>query len=298
MQTADNGLREKAKFGGIMTKVLNKTLLEHHIDNLKTQGITEILLVTPEHLPTSYSDGKRWGVELDIAPELHPSRIETGQEYLIIPANFLVDFRPDTDQKKFVKNTKSLDWRAIPSIQNDFTPVRLDLGRVLEQEERRSSLTARQLVNLIERLEDVTINRYIHVNVISVDDYGSLWDTTQRLLNRDLSRDKLAGYPLMDGTWGDVDTRVHESCIANGFVHIGRSSRIHKNVEFKGLVVIGDHVVIDEGSVLENTIVTDNTYVGKQLTLQDTVVDQKILYRTDLDAAMFVEDDFLLNSTV
>jgi len=297
MSSSRRNLEGETSFNHIDSRIVNKPLMVHHIEALKAQGISDISVITPHKLPAELRDGNRWGVELRVEPKLDPARIVSDDAWIILPGNYLFSFKSEESKPASAHPVEELGWSLLRDEAEFFAPLRLSLLRLLETQNQRSPLTPQQLINLIERQDEVEVQRYTDVQVFNASDHKSLWASSQELLNQDWSKSDLPGYPLRDGIWVDVDTRVDESCTANGFVLIGKSSRIHRDVRLRGLVVIGDNVVIDSGTVLENTVVMDNTYIGKDMTVKEAVVDQNLLFRADLDAAMVLEDSFLLDST-
>lgn len=286
-------------FGKIDTKVLNKPLMVHHIENLKDQGISQIHLITNQELPTSLQDGKRWGVELDISTTLDPAWVQTcdSENWLIIPGNYLVDFDVRSDQWKALTGEGAQSWSVIAEEPEFFYPIMVDLKRALTEAQQQSEMSPQMLYNFIGRRDTHQVTRFCTNTRQEVNDYKSFWETHQKLFKTEGALKNPAGLPYSDQVWVDVGSRVHESSSAQGLALIGRNTRIHKNVELRGFVVIGDNVVVDEGTSIVDSVILDNTYVGKQTILEQAVVDKKILYRADLDTAMLIEDAFLLGAT-
>ncbi len=60
-------------------------------------------------------------------------------------------------------------------------------------------------------------------------------------------------------------------------VSIGTNSWIARDAELGPSVVIGSSVVIDQGATVKNSIILDNTYVGKWVHLENRLVNQEQL---------------------
>lgn len=289
----------EAAFAQLETRVLNKPILVHHIENLKARGIESITVLTQKDLSSSLKDGKRWGVDLRIEKALDRQMVMdiNTESWIILPGNYLLDWQQGETQSAQENARDGLGWTVLSDVPECFYPMELDLSGALESSEQNLVMNPQKLLNFIERQDTHVVNRYEQSKVFKFNDYESLWKSSQSLFVSEGANHNMAGYPMGNGIWIDVGTRIHESCRAKGYVLVGENSRVHRNVKFKGLVVIGDNVVIDEGSTLEDTIVMDNTYIGRDVLLRQAVTDQKILYRADLNAATLIEDRFLLSST-
>lgn len=299
MISPEREIGPEAAFAQLETRVLNKPILVHHIENLKARGVKSITLLTHKDLPSSLMDGKRWGVDLRIEKALDSQMVMEANtdSWIILPGNYLLDWQGGDDQVSQDNTKDDLGWAVISDAPEFFYPMELDLAGAIESAEQNLAMNSQKLLNFIERQDTHPVRRYEQSKVFKFNDYESLWKSSQSLFVSEGANHNMAGFPMGNGIWIDVGTRVHESCRANGYVLVGENSRVHRNVKFKGLVVIGDNVVIDEGSTLEDTIVMDNTYIGRDVLLRQAVTDQKILYRADLNAATLIEDRFLLNST-
>ncbi len=78
-------------------------------------------------------------------------------------------------------------------------------------------------------------------------------------------------------------------------VMIGENSEIRKNVLIKSPVVIGKNVVIDEGTTISNSLILDDTYIGKNLEVIDSIIYKNLCINTTQDFGIYVTDSFIIS---
>lgn len=96
------------------------------------------------------------------------------------------------------------------------------------------------------------------------------------------------------GIFCGAGTRVdpRSTMMARGI--IGRHCDIHPSAKLGGAVVIDDHVVIDRRTTIEDSLILDNSYVGEQLDLRNSIVSKNILINVDTGDVLEITDDFIL----
>ena len=62
----------------------------------------------------------------------------------------------------------------------------------------------------------------------------------------------------------------------NGNIVIGANCNIKSLANINGDVVIGNEVFIDDNANITNSVILNNTYVGKDVEIKDSVVNQKL----------------------
>lgn len=89
---------------------------------------------------------------------------------------------------------------------------------------------------------------------------------------------RTAGRPTPDHIMiGSGTKALFERAPARSVV-IGKNCLIEKGVELGPFTIIGDETVIDKGATIRNSIVLPGTYVGKGVSIVDSIVDGAYIY--------------------
>lgn len=132
-------------------------------------------------------------------------------------------------------------------------------------------------------------------------DIGSLSEYCK--INLDVVSGKVPGYGFDDFTVKG-NFRIHSSTKINknvyenarGSILIGKNCEIKEGVELVGPLVIGDEVCIDEKAKIQESVVLSNTYVGKDVELRQSVVNQNYHLSIPNNFGVFIDDDKVLMS--
>ena len=89
---------------------------------------------------------------------------------------------------------------------------------------------------------------------------------------------RTAGRPTPDHIMIGLGTRaLFERGPARSVV-IGKNCLIEKGVELGPLAVIGDKAIIDRGAIIRNSVILPGTYVGRDVSISDSIVDGGHIY--------------------
>ena len=89
---------------------------------------------------------------------------------------------------------------------------------------------------------------------------------------------RTAGRPTPDHIMIGLGTKVLFERSPARTVVIGKNCLIEKGVELGPFTVIGDEAIIDKGAVIRNSIILPGTYVGRGVTISDSIVDGAHIY--------------------
>lgn len=90
------------------------------------------------------------------------------------------------------------------------------------------------------------------------------------------------------------NSRVSPRSLKVGAAFVGSGCGIDPSSEFRGVVAISDHVIVDRLARLTNTLVLPHTYVGELVDLREAIVRGNDLIRVDTGARLRITDTFLL----
>ncbi|MEN9849137.1 MAG: hypothetical protein RL368_1877, partial [Pseudomonadota bacterium] len=101
----------------------------------------------------------------------------------------------------------------------------------------------------------------------------------------------LAGYRAHVDLWVGCCSKI---ITHNNHGIVGAYCRIHPEARLLKQVVINRNSIVDCGTVLENSVIMPNTYVGKYLDVRNAVVSGHYLIRVDNSSLIPVVNSFLL----
>ncbi len=289
-------------YSSLFSPVLNVPLIVRYIKGLKAQGVKQITILTDQAVPADMRDGSPWDVQLSYARKLTSKDIEQSKEnWIMLPGNVILDM--DYTKFEIWHNTaKSTVSRAIPRLSQWSLPSQYFHPTIFSAETLKNgllekrSLTSAALQNLVNRLHQKQFSVQLVESVGGLTSNQDYWEAHQSHYKQGIDKDSLQGFPLMDKLWIDLNTRVDKSVENIGFTLIGKNCKINRGVKFKGFVVIGDDVIIDCETTIENSIIKSNTYIGSDVHLRNAIVNQNRLYRADYDSMLKVEENWLIGS--
>lgn len=105
-------------------------------------------------------------------------------------------------------------------------------------------------------------------------DIGTL--TQYRLAHRDVLSGAVGidipGREISPGVWVGEGAEIHPAATLCAPVLVGRGARVGRDVSVGPYSVIGDNCVIDEGAGIFQSVIWNNTHVGRDSKLEDCVV--------------------------
>lgn len=311
-----------------MVYVANKPMMEHILDLLKKHNLTDIvalLYFQPEEITSYFGDGKRFGVKIEYvlatanygtAGSVRNAKDFLNDRFLIISGDVLTDI----DLSKAIKfhiEKKSLATMVLTRLENP-----LPYGVVITDEEGRISRFLEK-PTWGEVFSD-TVNTGIYIlepEVLDEIPYHKEFDFSKNLFPRMLNRkERLFGY-VADGYWRDVGNLVeyahaHQD-ILEGKVRIeilgnllrrkkekiwvGKNVEVKPDVEFKGVVILGNNVSLGSKSLIYNSVIGDRVKIGEEVKISRSIIwrDSAVGHRAVLNESIVcnntvVEDEVSL----
>lgn len=283
-----------------MAPVMNTPMLEHIVNLLKKNGLTDItmmLFFQPEIIMNYFKDGNRFGVKIDyiIAQKdlgtagcitLVKEKLKS-EKFLIISGDVLTNFNL-IDAINF-HNEKNAIATIILTKSTD--PLRY--GIIITEKDGR-------IKKLLEKpswgeVFSDTINTGIYVLSPEIFDYipeETNFDFSKNLFPLLLEKKAPLYGITCEGYWIDIGTLaeyklVHEQ-ILNGDIEceikgerkgrigsdvwIGQNVKIDPKAKLKDSVVIGNNCVIEADVEISNTVIGDNNIIGKNSKIIRTVI--------------------------
>ncbi len=316
-----------------MLPILNKPLILYILEHLKKFGIEEVK-ISLHHLPELIDSFLGDGEELDlkITYSLEKDLLGTGHSIKRIPSYFddtilihfgnvltnldINDFLYFHKQRKSILSYVVIENRDIKNISEikinknsqivdfDFRESGskysfIPAGIFLAQKEILDYIPSNQKFSLEEDLlklickEKLPSYAYIHKGDFYKIQYP------KDLLEINLQLLKILAFAERKLIFGNT-TKIHKEVLSSitSPIFVGQNSVINKNVLIKGSVVIGNEVIIDEGSSISNSLILDNTYIGKNLEIENSIIYKNLCINTQSDYSIYVTDSFILSPIV
>jgi mannose-1-phosphate guanylyltransferase/phosphomannomutase len=100
----------------------------------------------------------------------------------------------------------------------------------------------------------------------------------------------IPGFPLREGIWVGEGAEIHPSAVVRSPAVIGGNCRVGPSAEIGPYAVLGSNVRIGDGTVLERTVIHDNTYLAPGVTARGAVIARSC----DIRQGAHLEDGVVL----
>jgi NDP-sugar pyrophosphorylase family protein len=297
-----------------MIPVVNKPVMEHVIELLARQGITELYAnvhYKADEIIEHFGNGKKWGVSLKYSYEESLCGTAGGvkrMESFLSDDTFLVfsgDLLTDLDLEPLVSAHRAAGALATLALTrvSDPTPYGVVVvdgtGRIVSFKEKPAGLSAGNLINcgvylfepeifdLIPAETEYDFGRDLFPLLREMNaplfgvEHSSYWLDIGRIEsylkgNFDALtgnvKIQVPGQNIAEGIWVGQATEIHHSAQMTGPLCIGSDCVIRRNARLIGPAIIGNNNIINEGTVLRETIKLPNGFVEKDLSIVGGVV--------------------------
>jgi len=264
-----------------LLKIVNKPLLEYILDMVTLLGFNEVRIVSDnstKEIEHSLGVGSKWGSKISYA--------------LARPGDSLKNVY--LKNHSFCKDTALLLWDGFFFASYDSKHLvdyfKQDQGFCCGDSKLMIYLAAGEnLGNAI--VKQSTAPECLEIkNISSIKDYYQLSMDILKAWNRNYV---LPGYTNEKDTFLGLNVVYPHSCELHPPIMIGNNCRFQRETWIGPNSIIGNNVIIDENTCVNDSIVYDNTYVGRDLDL-----DHKIVYKGNLISAQSGECIHILDKVL
>lgn len=294
-----------------MVPVMNIPILEHIINLLKKNNLTEIIITLfyqPEIITNYFKDGSDFGVKLNYirtdrdlgtAGCIYLSKdIIKDDNFLVISGDILTNFNLK-QAIDFHKNNNSL---ATIVLTKSTEPLRYGIV-ITEQNGKVKKLLEKPSWG--EVFSD-TINTGIYIfnpDILNFIPFDTNYDFAKNLFPDLLDKEqRFFGFTGI-GYWKDIGTlleyrKVHED-ILNGDIDceikgerkgtigrdvwVGKNVKIHPGAKLKDSIVIGNNVTIEDGVEITNSVIGDDCYIDSGAKIVRSILWSKNVIEKEAD---------------
>jgi hypothetical protein len=288
-------------FPSALAPIVDKPFLQHVVESLIRQGITEfdvVLESDSEKVEALLGNGSRWGTSI----RFHLTG-QAASACQIIRGMFSDEDSPIVyvSGERFYPGSTALltaDGSRFPAayvIKNENSePAGM---AVLPGSELAGLAFTKTSAELDDSLLAVCHSRGRTIEVeasLDVTTGERLLETQRRVLAGDFP-ELIRHFGKADNrVWIGRNTTVPASAKVTGPVFFGERVDIGEGAEIGPNVVISSGCVIDQGTIVESSLILPRTSIGEQLELRDSIVGGRRLFNARLGAALDVPNDFLV----
>lgn len=102
------------------------------------------------------------------------------------------------------------------------------------------------------------------------------------------------GEQTRESIWQAPDAEIDDSAVVTGPVFVGAGSRIAACCTIAGAVSVERNCEVDCGTVVQESWITQNTYLGVALDVRRSIVSGNQLFNLDRNVAITIDDDHLI----
>ena len=298
-----------------MAPMANRPMMHHIVNLLKDLGIKEILSLLyyqPESITGYFGNGSAFGIEMfyvqseadfGTAGSVRNASEFLDERFIVISGDVLTDI----DLQNAIEFHKEKGAKATLVLTR--VPNPLAFGVVMTNDEGK-------ITRFLEKPQwgevfSDTINTGIYIlepEVLDLIPYKQDFDFSKDLFPLMLEKDMgLYGY-IGEGYWRDVGNldeyqQAHLDILNRavnvevpghheGTAFIGQGAQIGENVQFEGMVLIGEDAVVESGTTLSNSVVGDKAVIGSNAVIRNSVIwrGSKVGQRSQLTSDVLCED--------
>lgn len=266
-----------------LLKIVNKPLLEYAMDFVSLLRVKEIRIVSDastKGIESFFGDGAKWGVNTSYALA-HPGDT--------ISSVYLKN-------SSFCKEQDLLIWNGFFFLQYDRNQITCapEFRNKFYTQNKRFVFLPRTYKLSDLKSEDLLESSpcFVTCNINNIADYYTL---SMAILTSHNKKYVLPGYSSEQDTFLGLNISYPQSAELHPPIMIGDKSRFRKNTLIGPNSIIGNNVIVDDNSSVIDSIIYDNTYIGRDLDL-----DHKIVYKGNLidaytEEVLHVEDKVLVS---
>lgn len=281
----------------------NKAVIEYTLEDIVKSGITEIQLIICEQaqeIESYLGNGDKWGLNIEYflsKPEedtqgvLSRLAIDPKDSLLLARGDifrspcisqfidFSADFSSDFVQAKM--DNQQAGMMLLPAA----SPYIADINWPFSPHCDNKSVVTVVLHGRCFMLDSFLC--YMSANqVLAANELPSLTPNERCYISANQEQDFYVG--------PKTDTRQlrHQK----GWGIIGENCRIEDDVKLKGAVIIGDNCLIDKASIIENSLILANSYVGVNLEVKNSILCKDLLINVDNAAVIQIKDHALIGA--
>ena len=274
-----------------MLPVGGKPLIQYWCEHLKMIGIQQLNILVrsfPDKVRKFVGSGERWGIDIQVTSlplrsnllaTLSQARAWMTDDVLLaniaglpVQAFNKASLNPDKLQQKTLVKLHIEQAFDAPAIVNADA-----LGRFLKGEESFTAGFYAEPMKFINTPRD-------------------LWQINMDWLHKRLDDPLPKGFMTEEGVSVGVGAQIKKGFVFKTPCHIGNYSLLEEKIRMGPNVIVGDSCIIDETTIMADSVVMDGTYIGTHSSLKRVIVDGGLLYDIDHDIQTWIDDPAIISA--
>ncbi len=301
--------------------IVNKPIVEHLVELLERNGVREILMGVKDKFDKTkdyFGNGERWGVNIKyyhVKPDekcasvLKQNREFLDKPFICLPSNCVTNLNVRHFNESF-KNSRGgmeISHTYCSGSNLDRIPTFSDISHreksIFILDPAALGYLCEETDNDLKHISEKLIQNHIHVNIFRsphqyavVENVEDVWTLDQKILKGEFSDVIIPGEEKEKGVWIGQNVNVHPSVKFESPILIGSFSKIGERVTLKSGSVVGENVVVDKNSSVENASIWNDTYAGAYTEIKNCVIFKDVLFSVSHHTTIQISDPFILGA--
>lgn len=280
-------IRETFEVHPLLLPICNKPYLEYLLDLFVLLGVKSIRVLTdePDTMVEDYfGKGDRWGVAISY------SAIKK-QDSLALVLKKNESFCRDSD----IVICEGGDFFSYNKSDQYTNLLKQEEGRAFQVGEDEGRLVFLPCGCAAELPHSFPVKVNSGIGTVSLRSIKEYFNLCQSILGKHSEKYVLPGYNNESDVYLGHNVEITKTVRINKPVMIGNNVALKPGSVIGPDVIIGSNVMIDGGTTLENSIVHDRTYIGRELEIKDKIVSKNRLIDPQDGTTVNFEDAFIFS---
>ena len=308
-----------------MAPLANKPVMEYTVELLAHHGIKEIfasLHTLPHHIESHFGDGRRWGVRITYSLErqvlgtagaVRRMASHFDDTFLVLRGDMLTDL--DLEAALAFHRERGAQATIVLQPADSAGAVPMDgAGRILDLPgpgpvgagvyilepsilDHIPPGETYDLEQLFPQLAAVGAPLYGYRADHYWNDlanFGAYRQAHNAILRGQVRNALIPGRQVAEGVWLGHNVTIHPRAQLVPPVIVGDNSQVRADAIIGPETVLGCNVIVAEGATAAGSAILDNTYIGRLINVQVSVVNRNCLVNIPTETSVFITDRFLL----
>ena len=270
-----------------------RPFLEHVIESLIERYINEIHIFcyeNPDKIMAVAGNGEKWGstfhhhhINNQDLSNIIVNSINTKNMTMVVNPDYIV--KPNYKYVKFQKGFNTLFFK-----ESSYTGWGLFPPNFFGQFNFKNP---DQLNNKLSSMNNIS---EVVTNLLSVASYEEWLVSSNKVLSKNDSGIIIKCREPEEGVFNGRNTSIGKNTIIKAPVYIGENTVIGEGGVIGPFATIGKNCRLDDQTIIKNSLIDNNSYIGRAMNIEDSVVYGNRIFNTELSSEIAISDKFLVSN--